>query len=314
MNSAAALGPEPRGRRVRGRDGFLIVEALAALGLGALILVALLTLTGMLRLSADRAAARVETIEVSGRTIATIANEVREATRRRWAAEPESAVDRPFAIGARRSANGQTGGARQTAQQRQPQSEDGDGQSRPEGQGEGQGPELDPAQLKRPFVFSGGPDRLAFALSPVQATGLREDVLVAWQIDEAGAALRAEGPLPATATGVAAVSLGPVARVEPGPERLRFAYVARQPSGDEVVTDAWTETLKMPDAVRIDRLDPRTLVLIGSLRVPIMINGEPGCANPQKGFCSHAPAGGERGGAGRRPPADGQANERGQDR
>lgn len=310
MSSARTPRGEMRRSRVRGRDGFLIVEALAALGLGALILVALLTLTGMLRRSADRAAAGVETLEVSGRTVATIANEVRQATRKRWAAEPGSAVARPSATGPRQSANGQGRGGGQQYTGR-PYTED-DGQSGGEGGGVAQQEPIDPAQLKRPFVFSGGPDRLAFALSPVQLNGLREDVLVAWQIDEAGAALRAEGPLPATATGLDAIRLGPVDRVEPGPELLRFAYVARQATGDEVVTDAWTETLRMPDAIRIDRLDPRTLVLRGSLRVPIVLNGEPGCANPAKAFCSHAAAGGGKGETSRTPQDGDRANAPGQ--
>lgn len=293
----------PRSRG--GRDGFMIAEALSALALGALVLLALATFAGMLRRSADRAAARVETLEVSDRTVLTIAREARRATRRRWAAPPESAaaaraptVGRPQVQrrpGAdQRSQNyGEDGDGRSTRSQSQNRNGDQDGGDNQEAQGEQDG--LDEAQRERPFVFSGAPDRLYFALAPEQADGLRADVVVAWQIDEAGAALRAEAPLPAAALGPEDVSLGPVARVAPGPEKLRFAFIAREDGGDEVVTDTWSEPKRMPDAIRIDRLDPTSLAVIGSLRVPIELEAEPGCADPAKGYCSRQQPGGAGG-------------------
>jgi hypothetical protein len=265
---------DPRGR---GSDGFLLVEALSALALSALILVALLSFVGLLRRSADRAAASVETMEITGRTLATIAGEIRQASRTRWAAEP-----------------GQQGPARGPAQPASGADQNPDGRRRPATQGaqqdEGEGGEAgggqSEAQRNRPFVFSGSPDRVLFALNPEQANGFRAAVLVAYQIDPSGAVLRAEGALPPNATGPGAVRLGPVARIDPGPERLRFAYVERQPGGGEVIVDAWANPLQMPAAVRIDRTDPATGVVLGSLRTPLLLDGEPGCADPQKNFCS----------------------------
>jgi type II secretory pathway pseudopilin PulG len=262
-------------RRGDPRGGFLLVEALAALALGALILTALLSLTGILRRSADRAAASVETMEVSGRTLATVAGEIRRASRRRWAAEPgESGTGgsppRPPAGGQPRT--GPQSGEAEPA---------GEGQSAGEGGGG-----LSEAQARRPFVFSGAPDRVLFALTPEQASGLRAPVLVAYQIDASGAVLRAEAALPADATGPGSVRLGPVSRIDPGPERLRFAFVDRRPDGGEVIVDAWSDPLRMPAAVRIDRTDAATGAPLGALRAPLLLDGEPGCADPQKGFCS----------------------------
>ena len=256
-------------RRMQGRDGFMLVEALAALALGALVLTALLSFTGIMRRSADAAAARLQTMEVSGRTVATVANEVRSAARLRWAAElaptGPAATRTTQPAAPRRAVDGEP-------------AEGGEGGTSNGGRSE--------RQESRAFVFSGTPERLLFALLPEQASGLRAPVLVAYQIDPSGATLRAEGAVPATATGPAAVKLGPVLRIDPGPERLRFAFVDRQPNGGEVIVDAWAEPKRMPAAVRIDRTDPRTGLVLGSIRVPLVIDGEPGCADPGKGFCS----------------------------
>lgn len=270
-------------RRARRRDGFVLIETLAALTLGGLLLAALVMLTGMLRRSADAAALRVETMEVSGRTLTTIATEVRQATRRRWAADPADVA----ASASDREAIAQAPRVQRPAQQSSQDRQQGSGVTQQDPQGDGEDQELDPAQRKRRFVFSGTPERLTFALSPLQANGLRADVLVIWQIESSGAALRAEGELLATALGAADVKLGPVARVAPGPERLRFAFVGPVESGGEVVTDSWTDAARMPAAVRIDRLDPQSLQVVGSVRIPIELDGEPGCADPVKAFCSH---------------------------
>lgn len=279
----------------RGRDGFMLVEALAALALGALVLTALLTFTGVMRRSADTAAARLQTMEVSSRTVATVANEVRNATRLRWAAEPAPAG--PAATRTAQPAATQRVIAGEPA-------EDGDG-------GASNGGGRSERQERRAFVFSGTPDRLLFALLPEQTSGLRAPVLVAYQIDPSGATLRAEGAVPATATGPSAVKLGPVVRIDPGPERLRFAFVDRQPNGGEVIVDAWAEPKRMPAAVRIDRTDPRTGVVLGSVRVPLVIDGEPGCADPDKGFCSRVERKGQANGnqpaqGARRPSSSGE--------
>lgn len=294
------------GRRGGGREGFLLVEALSALAISALLITALLSFTGMLRRSADRTALRVETLESSNRTVWTIASEVRQAARTRWAPEQrDPSAGKPDQTGR------QQGGRDPRAAGRGPAEADGEEQTggRAQAQGEPQGQK----QPDRNFVFSGAPDRLIFALAAEQADGLRAPVMVAYQIDASGAVLRAEGGIRPEDKGPEAVRLGAVMRVDPGPERLRFAYVDKDPTGLETIIDAWTETRRMPVAVRIDRQDPATGVVTGSLRVPILLSGEPGCADPDMGFCSRVAktdpkdAGGQPGGrpAGGRPAGGG---------
>ncbi|WP_020179438.1 hypothetical protein [Methylopila sp. M107] len=264
---------------MRGRAGFLLVEALAALALGALILVALLSLTGLLRRSADRAAYGVETMETSQRTVEAVARELRRATRQRWAAPPPSAAASKR-VGARSA-----GANAQTPPPPVAETEQGDAAA-PDGAEAGNTPKAPP----RPFVFSGSPDRVTFVLAPRQPSGLRAPVFVAWQFEESGATLRAEAPLPPDALGPDSIQLGAVERVDPGPERLRFAYFERGPSGAETILDTWVEPLKMPAAIRIDRLEPGTGRTIGSLRVPLLIDAEPACAG-RNGVCSRYDAG-----------------------
>lgn len=268
--------PAPRKpKRAGGRDGFLLIEALSALAISALLIVALVSFTGMLRKSADRTAYRVELMESTNRAVWTIASEIRRATRQRWAAEQRNVA------AARPAAAAQQPGGRASDE------DNGDGQPRRDLQS----PDAQPQQAEQPernFVFSGTPERVLFALAPQQANGLRASVLVIYQIDAAGAVLRAEGEIRPDAKGAGDVRLGPVARVEPGPERLRFAYVDKDPNGGEMIVDAWTDQRRMPAAVRIDRTDPGTGAPLGSLRVPILLSGEPGCADPQQGFCSRS--------------------------
>ncbi|MDR4306878.1 hypothetical protein IHQ68_09635 [Chelatococcus sambhunathii] len=271
--------------RIRGREGFLMIEALSALALGALILVAMLSLTGLLRRSVDRAAWGVEVSEVSTRTVGTIARELRQAQRRRWAAPPQAAgaqaTPRPAGPSVQPTAQANASDPNNPAARAQQMNAAGAG-SQGDGAAEG-GSEA--AAPPRPFVFSGAPDRVTFALTPRQDSGLRAPVFVAYQIEASGAVLRAEAPLRLDAMGPAGVELGPVARIDPGPERLRFAYVQRDAAGNEAILDAWSDPMKMPAAVRIDRFDAATGQAVGSLRVPLLIDAEPACAG-QKGQCS----------------------------
>ena len=269
--------------RAKGRDGFLMVEALTALALSALLIAALLSFTGLLRRSADRAAFKVEVMETTNRTVLTIANEIRRASRQRWAPEQRPAAGAtPTPRGQPTNRNGEpdrtggraSGGDDEAAQNRE----------RPDPEGQQQ-QEKEP---DRNFVFSGTPQQVTFALAPEQLDGLRAPVMVIYQVDSQGAVLRAEGAIRAGAKGRADVRLSPVAKVQPGPERLKFAYVDKDPTGNETVTDEWLDPRRMPAAVRIDRMDAATGAPISSLRVPILLSGEPGCVNPELAFCSRA--------------------------
>lgn len=303
------------GRRVGGgRDGFLLVEALSALAISALLIAALLSFTGLLRRSADRAALRVETLEATNRTVWTIASEIRQATRLRWAPQERpaaAATPTPAAAPPGQRGAPQGGPPGQfNAPPRAPNGEDGPDQTGGGQQPPAGGQQGAEQQPDRDFVFSGGPDRLIFALAPEQADGLRAAVMVVYQIDPSGAVLRAEGGIRPEDKGADAVRLGPVLRVEPGPERLRFAYVEKDGHGNETVAEDWTDARRMPAAVRIDRVDPASGQLVGSLRAPILLTGEPGCVDPGQGFCSReskpkpaaAQAGGRPAQNGGRPP------------
>lgn len=139
------------------------------------------------------------------------------------------------------------------------------------------------------FVFLGLPDRIVFAIAPVQANGLRAPLVVAYQVPETGVALRAEAPLPAGATTVSDLSFAPARRLSVGAATLRFAYVDRPPAGGEIITDSWDKPDALPFAVRIDRVDPADGRIEASLRAPVVVDAEPGCAAPETNFCSRAP-------------------------
>lgn len=232
--------------------GYLLIEALATLAIGAVVLGGLLALGGTLSRSVDRAAWRVESGETGRRAVSAMASEIARAARRRFAGEGDR------------------------------------------------------------FVFLGAPDRIVFALEPVQANGLASTVAVAYQASRPGEALRAEAPLPFGAEGFDALDLSRPRTLDLGGETLRLAYVERSNLGD-LITDTWEKPAAMPQAVRIDRVD-RTGAVVASRRVALVAETEPGCAGGGGvAFCSTAPKG-EEGGDGRRPPNDPRLQEPGRNR
>lgn len=74
----------PRDRR----GGYLLVEAIATLAIGAMILAGLASLSGLLLRAGDRAASRAGVVEVVGRTVAALRRDIAPAARLRWASEP----------------------------------------------------------------------------------------------------------------------------------------------------------------------------------------------------------------------------------
>ncbi|MBH0237856.1 hypothetical protein [Methylobrevis albus] len=73
-----------RRRRDR-RGGYLLVEAIATLAIGAMILAGLASLSGLLLRAGDRAASRAGVVEVVGRTVAALRRDIAPAARLRWA-------------------------------------------------------------------------------------------------------------------------------------------------------------------------------------------------------------------------------------
>jgi general secretion pathway protein J len=222
---------EPRAPRHRGSSGYLLVETLATLAISAAVLAGLASALGLVLRTGDRAAARVEEMERSGRAVAAMARDIRHLARLRW-----------------------SGAAR------------------------------------RSFVFSGEPDRILFARWTRDADGFPAAEVVVLQslaTDAGGRLLKATAPLPTGAAILSDLRVGPAEEVYSGPSLIRLAYVARPENGGaEILVDAWPSATALPVAVRIGILDPATGRLASSVRVPVLVEAEPGCAAPKTAFCS----------------------------
>ncbi|WP_375454021.1 type II secretion system protein J [uncultured Methylobacterium sp.] len=215
--------------------GFLLVEALATMAIGAVILVAVGSLLGLMSRQADLTAQRTERMDVAGHGLAAIARELGSAARARWA---------------------------------------------------GPGP--------RGFVFVGLPDRVLFSLDRPEGDRLSRPMAILLQSTETqagGVVLRAEAALSPLDPGEGALDFGPPDRLYAGPALVRFAYVgAVGAGGPEVLLDAWPAGEALPVAVRVAFTDPASGDILSSLRVPLRIEAEAGCAAPRKAFCSRIDA------------------------
>lgn len=212
-----------------GSPGFLLVEALATMAIGAVILVGLSTLVGLMLRTADRAAAGAHGLEQTDRTVAALTREIGSLARARWS-----------------------------------------------------GPE------PRAFIFVGEPDRIMFARTASKAGAPATAAVVT--VQSAGARLLyAEAPLAPGAASLADLRFGLVRDMHDGGIAVRFAYYGRAgEGGGEVLADAWPAGAMLPTAVRIGIVDAGTGRVLRSLRVPVLIEAEPGCAAPETAFCSRA--------------------------
>lgn len=138
-----------------------------------------------------------------------------------------------------------------------------------------------------PFVFAGGPDTLRFAGRDETSGEVRLVTLRA----EPGRVLRTSAPLPAIAAGPDDPAGGSGSEIETGGDLVRFSYFQSLPGGEDVLLDAWALPLAMPSAVRVAILDMRTGEPRASLRIPLMIDAEPGCAAPSRAACSYRETG-----------------------
>lgn len=234
MRRARSFRPASRARR-RGRAGFLLVEALATMAIGAAILVGLASIVSLMLRTADGVAARAQDLEQTDRAVAALAREIQSLTRATWS---------------------------------------------------GAG--------RRSFIFAGEPRRIMFARSARRAGDASSALVVAIQSVDAdaragGRLLYAEAPLVPGAVSPDDLRFGPVRNLHEGSIAIRFAYFGRAgEAGGEVLVDAFPSGAKLPSAVRIGIVDPATGSLLRSLRVPILIEAEPGCAAPEMAFCSRA--------------------------
>lgn len=201
------------------------------MAIGAIILVAVGSLLGLMSRQADRTAERAERLDVAGHALAALARDIGSIARARWA---------------------------------------------------GPGP--------RNFVFAGRPDRMLFALDRTDADRTPRSLAILLQGTETkdgSAVLRAEAPLSPLDRDEAALDFAPPHTIYAGTAAIRFAYVVAPGAGaPELVVDAWPASETLPIAVRVAFADPASGEILSSLRVPLRIEAEPGCAAPRKAFCS----------------------------
>ncbi|TCP80122.1 hypothetical protein C8J31_11758 [Rhizobium sp. PP-CC-2G-626] len=226
MTRASSSRPPRRGLPT---SGFLLVEALTAMAIGALLLVALGSLVSLVLRASDRTASTSQQIEETSRIFSTLIGRIETMTPQRWA-------------------------------------------------GAGAG-----------FVFEGTETALVFARFPKASEAGTGSRLVILTSD--GPNLREEErSLPPNATDIKAVmdrETATTALLQQG-YTVRFAYFSRLPNGKEALTDRWSGRRAMPVAIRIALADARGK-LHGSVRVPIRVDAEPGCAAPGQGTCSLVP-------------------------
>lgn len=138
-----------------------------------------------------------------------------------------------------------------------------------------------------PFVFAGTNRRMQFAVRDPAVGDIRFVTLQAGD----GRVLRTDAALPPFAGGPADLGPGATSDLYAGPSNVRFAYFQRLGAGQEALTDTWTAPLDMPSAVRIALIDPATGAITSSVRFPLMVDAEPGCAAPRRGVCSYVETG-----------------------
>lgn len=154
------------------------------------------------------------------------------------------------------------------------------------------------------FIFSGAPDKIMFTRAAGQGAGARGPSAVVIQsvgTDAGGRLLRAEAPVLPGAGAIPDLQFGAVRNVYEGRNIIRLAYFARPGEGPEGPLDSWPSDVALPAAVRIGVVDTATGKLVSSVRVPVMMEAEAGCAPPGVGFCSHADP--KRGAEGKPEPA-----------
>lgn len=137
------------------------------------------------------------------------------------------------------------------------------------------------------FVFEGTADSLSFARKAPLPDGSFESRFVSFR--RAGLDLIAqERVLPPTATGPGDLGLVSLQDVLQKRYRVQFAYFSRLDAGQEALTDSWDNDSLLPVAVRISLFD-RDGAVRGSVRIPILVDAEPGCAAPGKALCNFVP-------------------------
>ncbi|OLP54956.1 hypothetical protein BJF92_14315 [Rhizobium rhizosphaerae] len=237
---ATLTGAVRPARQRAANAGFLLVEALTAMAIGALLLLALASLLSLVLRASDRTTAAGTAVEERARIVSALIARIEPITPQRWA-------------------------------------------------GPGAG-----------FVFEGTETMMLFARFRAGRDGILQSRLV--RLASAGQVLSEdERPLPPDARDSTAVTGGDSPVVLQDRFVVRFAYFSRLADGTEALTDRWSATTAMPVAIRVTLADPDGTPR-GSVRIPLRVNAEPGCAAPGPALCSLAPRAAAPG-----PPPESQA-------
>jgi hypothetical protein len=136
------------------------------------------------------------------------------------------------------------------------------------------------------FVFQGREQGLVFAREVVAPDGAVDDRAVLLQGD--GKQLfRSEASLLPAYRSAAEIAAGEKQALLDTDFQVRFAYFARLEDGQEALTNTWDNPALLPVAIRVSITDSKG-ALIGSSRVQIRVDAEPGCAAPTKALCNFA--------------------------
>lgn len=138
------------------------------------------------------------------------------------------------------------------------------------------------------FVFQATDQRLMFARQTMAPDGAPDDQTVILE-SKGGQLYRSEAPLLPTSRAATDIAAGMPQAMLDMPVIVRFAYFSRLASGQEALTDTWSDPTQLPVAIRVSITDPQGRV-VGNTRVQLRVDAEPGCAVPDKATCSLATA------------------------
>lgn len=137
------------------------------------------------------------------------------------------------------------------------------------------------------FVFLGTRDRLIYAYDLVHngSSEMRVANLAGTALPGGYALKRSEATFVPSSTGIKDLAFGAPESVYAGRATVRFAYFDALADGREVLVDEWSEPAKLPAAIRVTLKGGEAGAPELSLRVPLMITAEPGCAAPETATC-----------------------------
>lgn len=136
-------------------------------------------------------------------------------------------------------------------------------------------------------IFAGGPGQILFAQDAVSETGFETTDIVRFETlpsDGGTRLMRSVGPLLPSARSPEDLVWSTPQEVYRGRYRLSFAYFAVIDGGEALVDD-WTRTDGRPVAVRVSLVSATAVGEGLSLRVPLLIDAEPGCAEKKNASC-----------------------------